>query len=1293
MAELKSVAVVPLNGANYPTWKIQCRMALMKEGLWGLVNGTEDSPTRDAGAEKLAKFAARKDKALATIVLAVETKLLYLIGDPDDPQVVWKKLADQYQRKTWANKLELRRKLFSTRLAEGGSLQEHIKAMTEVLDELSVVDEPVKEEDRVVYLLASLPDEYSVLVTALEANADVPKLEVVTERLFHEEKKLRSRSAQPNEMSTGDEEALVTKYGRGPRCHFCRKFGHIKRYCTEFAKSKERKEGRRGAYGAVVNQEDDSDSEGIGLLARHALAASSQSGRNRWIVDSGATSHMCNSRQLFEKFQALDQQLEVTLGDGHSLKALGRGMVKLSMNMPDAKEKQCVLHDVLWVPELAFNLLSVSKATEAGKTTEFTKESCRIRDVKGNLIAVGSKVGSLYYLDHGSTPHQAVLAEGHTLQTLWHRRFGHLGNQGLAQLAEREMVDGLDLNQGEEASFCEPCAEGKHHRSPFPISMSRQSKRALELIHSDVCGKIGTPSLSGAQYFLTFIDDYTHYTWMYVLKRKDQVFEYFCKWKALVERSTGLKVKTLRTDNGGEYTSQKFRTLLSESGIRHELTVPKTPEQNGVAERMNRTLVEAVRSMLADSGLPRRFWAEALSTAVYLRNRSPTKSLQHITPVEAWTGEKPDVSHLRVFGCTAYAHVPKDERRKFDPKARKCVLLGYGIQTKGYRLYDLTRRRVLHSRDVIFNELEVGAQKENSNQEQEKDIKIALGGGSDHEEDETIDESPDAEQTPLRRSDRNRRTPDWFGDRVVCLATDSESEPSNFKDAMMSPEAGEWKKAMQREMSSLHSNKVWDLVKPPPGRKVIGSRWVYKRKHDPDGVVTQYKARLVAQGFSQKFGWDYEETFSPVVRGESVRMIIATATQHSLELHQMDVTTAFLNGELEEEVYMRQPEGFVASGDENLVCKLRRSLYGLKQSPRCWNHALDEQLRGMGFKQTSSDPCVYVSAKGDMYIIAVYVDDLVVAGEKEDEIARIKRELSSRFEMKDLGKMHYFLGVKVIQDPDMKQVWIGQPLYTERLLQKFQMQESKPVSTPVNPGVKLVKKTEQCESFDQKTYQAAVGSLLYLSTKTRPDISFAVGSVARFCADPTKQHWMAVKRIMRYLNGTVDLGLLYGKCASDSCVGFSDADWAGSLDDRKSTSGYLFQCSGAAVSWRSCKQSCVALSTAEAEYVALAAAAQEAVWLQQLICELLSRSPKEIEIREDNQSAICLAKNPQCHGKTKHVDIKYHFVRDQVECGKIKLVYCQSEKMTADILTKGLPVSQFVKLRQSAGVAEFTLRN
>ena len=1300
MAEVKTVSIAPLNGSNYPTWKLQCKMALMKDGLWTIVDGTESPPTEHE-TDRYRKFVGRRDRALAIIVLSIEPSLLYLLGDPENPVAVWEKLANQFQKKTWANKLELRRKLYSLHLKEGESVQNHVKAMMEIFESLAVIGDPVSEEDRVVQLLASLPDSFNMLVTALEANPEVPSMETVTERLLHEERKIKGRE----ETVTRHTKAMMAhnSFGRKKKftCHYCGIPGHFKRNCRKLASELATSNEKRDKSGCKTKREvthkankatcgsndiHNSSSEDDALVVCHALSARS---KGNWIVDSGATCHMCNDRKLFTKFECLEKSQEVTLGDGHALEATGQGTVSLEMTLPDGNTNRCILHNVLYVPKLSYNLLSVTKVSEHGKVIKFDDSGCQILNKHDKHIAVASKLGNLYYLEckELEETHLSVV-EKESKERLWHRRYGHLGEQNLQKLANKRLVGNFDYDVTKEIGFCETCIGGKHHKSHFQSSESTRSKDLLDLVHSDVCGKMNAKSIGGAEYFLTFIDDSTRYVWVYPLKHKSEVFDRFLEWKVMVEKASGHNLKILRTDNGGEFTSNKFEEYLKSEGIRHESTIPKTPEQNGVAERLNRTLLETVRSMLIDSKLPHKFWAEALSTATYLRNRSPAKVIEGMTPYEAWTKEKPQAEHLRVFGCDAYSHVPKDERQKLDSKARKCIFLGYGKKTKGYRLYDPSRNKVIFSRDVKFNESERKEKTEINCDDPVHYIELDLTDNTElvSNLENCPTEQPNAEPI-LRRSGRERKTPDFYGTRVNVVSQ-SPKEPRSIKEAISSPEKLQWEKAMEVEMKSLKENEVWDLVELPKDRKAIGSKWVYKVKTGADGSIERYKARLVAQGFSQKYGDDYDETFCPVVRLESLRALIALAVQLGLKLHQVDVTTAFLNGELEEEVYMRQPEGFITDGEENLVCKLRKSIYGLKQSPRCWNTALDSHLKDIGFVQSVSDPCVYTDKEGDMFFIGVYVDDIILAGRSDKKIREVKDALARKFNIKDMGKLHYFLGTMVLHDEKSESIWIGQPVYTNNLLKKFGMQDCKAVCTPVDISTKLVKATSEDECVDQQLYQSAIGSLLYLSVSTRPDITYAVSTLARFSSSPTQQHWTALKRVMRYLKGTTNYGIMYNKKGSQECICYSDADWAGDINDRRSTSGYLFQISGGAVTWSSKKQSCVALSTAEAEYVALSSAAQEAVWMRQLTTELQNPPETPTIIYEDNQSAISMTKNQQFHGKGKHIAIKYHFIQDQVSNGTIKIVYCPTKEMVADMFTKGLSREQFCKLRSMAGVSE-----
>ncbi|KAF2345651.1 Integrase catalytic core [Trinorchestia longiramus] len=474
-----------------------------------------------------------------------------------------------------------------------------------------------------------------------------------------------------------------------------------------------------------------------------------------WIVDSGATQHMCNKQSEFSSYSDLSSPVRIEIGDGRALKGIGVGDVRLKITLPNMQVKNCVVKNVLFVPELACNLISVAQNAESGKETHFNKSTCEIVDENNELIVARHKVGRLYRLDcsyHVAAKYSSVSSD----DLLWHKRFCHLGFDNLKKLKSLDLVRGFDCSLGNENIFCENCCDGKSHRLPFSRVDQRKVRKPLELIHSDVCGKINPSFLGGGSYSVTFTYDYSRYTWVYIIKNKSDVFGVFTEFKALVENYYDHKIKILRTDNGGEYVSTDFERFLKVNGIVHQKTVPKTPEQNGVAERMNRTIFEAVRAMLSDSKLPKTFWVEAVSTAVYVKNRSPTSAHKNLTPYQALNGHKPNVQHFRTFGCMAFAaatvvewyaarvlyrvsacaerlrggskpgneyelflvsrrelalmdcfcffNVPKDEREKLDSKSRTCVLLGYGSGTKGYRLYDFNAKRVLLSRDVVFNE-------------------------------------------------------------------------------------------------------------------------------------------------------------------------------------------------------------------------------------------------------------------------------------------------------------------------------------------------------------------------------------------------------------------------------------------------------------------------------------------------------------------------------------------------------------------------------------------------------------
>ena len=953
---------------------------------------------------------------------------------------------------------------------------------------------------------------------------------------------------------------------------------------------------------------------------------------------------------------------------------------------------------------------------------------------------------------------------------------------------------------------------GRQHRQPSRISGERATD-FLEKVHSDIAGPFPYDR-QGNRYYQSFYDEATSLMDIYLMKHKSESLKNLKDYVALRENQSGKRLKLIQSD--GAFPD--WNDYCTERGIVHKTSPAYTPDQNGKAERFNRTILGPVRSVLYTKKLAKSCWSDIAKAVVYILNRSPLGQ-DSKSAYERLKDQKPYIGHLKVLGCRTWVHIPKEKRTKLDERSWQGIHVGYEA-TNQFRILDPRTGKVHCTRDVQFDEKNVYDRKglrpvdvddEEWAEDDDKDFADAddyindssdddvppprrIGfksnrkdyitppatlspENSDESDDDTIlggletvefarpseahrfarnqggnNESPSEAESdpagvlPLQNVDTRRRSkrsnagqssksmdtyyPD-IGERsypklnkegdhvrtskpkpasgpvtnshkhmVTVLAMlsagvgDADTdEPLTLKQAQASPHWPEFQNAMRTELNSHIENGTWELVPTPEDAKVLTGRWVFKIKKDRYGKILKFKARWVVHGYKQEEGSDYEETFACVVKPMSWKAMMGVAAKRGYCAHQMDVVTAFLYGFLDETIYVYQPTSL--EDDTRRVCRLRKALYGLKQSPRVWYKTLQDFLAKLGFKRTEADHGCFISSDKSIFI-AVYVDDLLIFGAPDDpRVEQVMQHLRDRFQMTDLGKVSHYLGMEVDIDVKNKRITLRQSTYLRKIVAKYGLANCKPARLPMSPGVpnSLDPFDGQADKKTVKWFQSAIGALMWPAVHSRPDLAQAVGVLSRYCSNPGPTHVALVKQVLRYISGTLNRGLVFDGSTDtpNDIIGYTDSDFAGTKSGRKSTGGYVFLLAGAAISHSSKLQSIVALSTCEAEYIAMCEAGKEAIWIYRLLVELgYQKKNSAILLRADNQGAIALASNPEFHRRTKHIDVRYHWIREAVEQRQIEVVYVPTSEMAADGLTKPLPLQGFEGFLQMIGMADIT---
>lgn len=1278
---------------NYDEWAFAAENFLILEGV--------DITKPDKDGENSVDI----QKAKAKLIMTIDSSLYVHIKSENTVRSVWQKLKTLFDDSGFTRRISLLRNLISIRLENSESMTSYVTQIVDTANKLKGTGFQINDEWIGSLLLAGLPEKFSPMIMAIEHSGIAISVDVIKSKLLDMSSDVGSNDSEGAFLSRWQNKKNVKSgslsetssrpvKAKTIKCYRCKQIGHFKNQCPQNTQNSKK---TTNAFSAVfLNGKFD---------------------RNEWYIDSGASKHMMNCESnMFNKSHNLSTK-EIVVANQKCVSVLCSGDTQITTVVNDS-EFDITVKNVLCIPDLTTNLLSVSQLIENGNRVTFHKEICLIRNQQNELIGLAELVHGVYRLNIKSASLLAALTKT-TSVMVWHRRLGHINSRDL-NIMKNGAVEGLEYKERADISKlnCTVCCEGKQSRLPFPSSSNR-SENVLDIVHADVCGPMETRSIGLSRYFLLFVDDYSRMSFVYFLKTKDEVFKYFKEFRTMVEKQKNTSIKIIRSDNGSEFCSNEMSNYLKQTGIVHQRTNPYTPQQNGLCERLNRTVVERARCLLFDANLDKKFWAEAVHTAVYLRNRSLASGLNQRSPYEVWTGSKPDVSHIRIFGSIVMAHVPKTKRLKWDKKSVKHYLVGYADNVKGYRLYNPVKNDIITSRDVTIIEpnnesdmLQITIEetpKPSSDTDQDSlENKTAdstqLQSPVCHEDstyieedtnssssDEFYDSIPRSELKNVTQVDmpisskRNRRKPDRYGISNLCMQqtdTNFNGDQLSLEEAMNGSESEDWCLAIEQELKSFEENEAWEVVDRPEQGTIVQCKWVFRKKIESDNKV-RYRARLVAKGFTQKAGIDYNETFSPVLRYSTLRLLFALSVKYDLEITHLDITTAFLNGFLDETVYMQFPANFVCKDKKNKVLKLKRAIYGLKQSARAWYKRVDDCLLKLGYRNSVYEPCLYVKQSGnEKTYIGLFVDDFFVFSNCTKETENLKNVLSTEFKLKDLGSLKQCLGMRIKKQNGV--LTVDQAQFIEHLFKKFNMENCKSMSTPMEVNLRLEKDKNCCTKYP---YQQLIGSLLYLSILTRPDISYAVCYLSQFNNSYNESHWIHAKRILKYLQSTKSFGLKYVKDDLD-LIGYVDADWASDSIDRKSYTGYVFKMSGSVVSHECKKQQTIALSSTEAEYIAICESSKEAIYLRNILCELQCRNDSPVLLYNDNQSAQKLTENALFHKRTKHIDVKYHFVRSVVNKGLIEVKYLKTTDMPADILTKSLSSCKHYRFVEQLGITK-----
>ncbi|KAJ9557744.1 LOW QUALITY PROTEIN: hypothetical protein OSB04_012358 [Centaurea solstitialis] len=1053
-----------LTGQNFPVWKMHHDNVLSAQGKLYILEKPVSRPKSNSPEKEFAhyfKYLADESDVMSILIFCISPKLTGGLRDKSCHEVV-KDIESQLGFYKHTGKLLIMEEILSLKLKKNQSVKDHLINIRRLFKCLTRLGYKMAQKELMHLMWYSLPKE---ICDTASAYMKEPRKNVA---MLHEDilASLEPKPA-PAELMESD---------------WIDELGDLS--CPEC--------GSQDIYEHSMNidQIEIGLPDAPGIFMIDCLITSYKS----WVIDTGSGNHICNNLQGFTRKETLRKdRSNLRVGEGTPLIAEVVGSYSLSLPSGLVLE----LENCYYVPKMIKNDMSFDLLVDQGFYYKYDYKMLSV--FKNNIF---------YF--------KATLVNDIEDQTyLWHCRLGHINKKRVELLLKGGFLGTIDFKPFDN---CESCLSGKMTKAPF----NKYNERAadlLEIVHTDVCGPFSHEARGGYRYFITFTDDFSRYGYVYLIRHKSESFEKFREYQNEVQNQLDRKIKFSRSDRGGEYLSQEFGNHLMECGIISQLTVrivcetvtglpcpiwirllgivfvircalyvPTVPNTYTSVYTSDEWCVRKEESYIARHGTiddvslytTNIILEHALETVAHILNRAPTKSVEK-TPYELWKGKKPKMTFLKIWGCEVYVKRPTSEKLK--PKSNKCFFVGYPKTTVGYYFYNPEENKFLSSGNTR-EDVDL-LTKINTTPTVEPEIQ--------HENVEPQSEPIEELQTQdLRRSTR------VGGDL---------NEPTSYGEAVSGSESEQWQEAMKAEMQSMYDNQVWELTDLPQHCRAVGRKWVFKKKTDMDGNVHTFKARLVAKGFTQTRVIDYDETFSPVAMLKSIRILMAISAYFSHEIWQMDVKTAFLNGKLTKYVYMEQPEGFEDPENPNKVCKLLKSIYGLKQASRSWNLHFDERIKEFGFTKSEFEPCVYTKFSGSIVtFLVLYVDDILLIANDS-----VKSWLSKCFQMKDLGEAAYILGIKIYRNRSKRLIGLSQSTYIDKILKKFRMDESKKGFIPMQHGIVLSKTQCSASSQDQDKmksvpYASAIGSIMYAMLCTRPDVAYSVSVTSRYQQNPGEPH-------------------------------------------------------------------------------------------------------------------------------------------------------------------------------------------